>query len=93
VDRDFAAPKKNAEYLSCGHRFRGCQDKRRCRASDQRVAGWIVHMEFERSWVDCRICGDVHVEPLGWLAKNPRYSKRFALHMGKLCRSMINTAA
>jgi len=34
----------------------------------------------------------VHVERLDWLAKNPRYTERFALHVGNLCRSMTNTA-
>lgn len=32
------------------------------------------------------------VERLDWLAKNPRYTKRFALHVGKLCREMTNKA-
>jgi len=34
----------------------------------------------------------VHVERLDWLAKNPRYTERFALHVGHLCRSMTNKA-
>jgi hypothetical protein len=32
----------------------------------------------------------VFVEQLDWLARNPRYTKRFALHVGKLCRDMTN---
>jgi len=32
----------------------------------------------------------VHVEHLDWLATNPRYTQRFALHVGKLCQSMPN---
>jgi len=32
----------------------------------------------------------VHVEHLDWLAKNPRYTQRFAIHVGKLCRDMPN---
>ena len=32
------------------------------------------------------------VEPLDWLATNPRYTRRFALHVGRLCRDMPNTA-
>ena len=28
----------------------------------------------------------------GWLAKNPRYTQRFALQVGKLCRDMPNKA-
>jgi len=34
----------------------------------------------------------VHVEKLDWLAKNPRYTQRFAMHVGKLCRDMSNKA-
>ena len=32
----------------------------------------------------------MHVEHLDWLAKNPRYTQRFAMHVGKLCREMPN---
>jgi len=32
----------------------------------------------------------VHVEHLDWLAKNPRYTQRFAMQVGKLCRDMPN---
>lgn len=32
------------------------------------------------------------VERLDWLAKNPRYTRRYALHVGKLCREMTNKA-
>lgn len=34
----------------------------------------------------------MHVERLDWLANNPRYTERFALHVGNLCRSMTNKA-
>lgn len=34
----------------------------------------------------------MHVERLDWLAKNPRYTQRFAMHVGKLCRDMSNKA-
>ena len=34
----------------------------------------------------------MHVEKLDWLAKNPRYTQRFAMHVGKLCRDMPNKA-
>lgn len=32
------------------------------------------------------------VEQLDWLAKNPRYTERFAMHVGALCREMTNKA-
>ncbi len=49
-------------------------------------------LEFERWRVHCPRCGGVHVEHLDWLAKNPRYTQRFAMHVGKLCRDMPNKA-
>lgn len=59
---------------------------------DLRVAGWVVYLEFERWRVRCSGCGGVHVERLDWLAQNPRYTERFALHVGRLCTSMGNKA-
>ena len=37
--------------------------------------------------VACRRCGGVKREQLDWLAANPHYTKRFALYVGKQCRS------
>ena len=34
----------------------------------------------------------MHVEHLDWLANNPRYTQRFATHVGRLCRDMPNKA-
>jgi len=34
----------------------------------------------------------VYVERLDWLAQNPRFTQRFAMHVGALCREMTNTA-
>jgi len=34
----------------------------------------------------------VFVERLDWLAQNPRYTQRFAMHVGALCREMTNKA-
>ncbi len=34
----------------------------------------------------------MHVEALDWLAHNPRYTQRFAMHVGRLCRDMPNKA-
>ncbi len=77
---------------NCGHRCRSRYDQRLCRARDVRVVGWFLHVEFERWRVNCPGCRGVHVERLDWLAKNPRYTGRFALHVGNLCRSMTNKA-
>ena len=56
------------------------------------VAGWRIYLEFERWRVKCPVCDGVHVESLDWLAKNPRYTRRYAMHVGKLCRDMTNKA-
>ncbi len=56
------------------------------------MAGWRIFVEFERWRVKCPRCCGVHVEQLDWLAQNPRYPQRFAMHVGKLCRDMPNKA-
>lgn len=45
-----------------------------------------IYLEFELRRVACRHCGGVKRERLDWLAANPRYTKRFALYVGKQCR-------
>jgi transposase len=76
----------------CGHRCRSRYDKRTQRVRDLAVAGFRIYLEFERWRVRCPECRGVHVEHLDWLAKNPRYTQRFALQVGKLCRDMPNKA-
>jgi transposase len=56
------------------------------------VAGWRVYVEFERWRVYCPRCRAVLVEHLDWLAENPRYTQRYAMHVGALCREMSNKA-
>ncbi len=34
----------------------------------------------------------MYVERLDWLAKNPRFTQRYAMHVGGLCREMTNKA-
>lgn len=46
-----------------------------------------IYLEFDLRRVACRHCGGVKRERLEWLAANPRYTKRFALYVGKQCRS------
>ena len=55
---------------------------------DLSVVGWRIYVEFERWRVKCPKCVSVHVEHLDWLAENPRYTQRFAMHVGGLCRDM-----
>jgi transposase len=59
---------------------------------DLGIAEWRIYLEFKRWRVWCPRCRGVFVEQLDWLAKNPRYTQRFALHVGKLCRDMTNKA-
>jgi len=56
------------------------------------VAGWRIWLEFDRWRVHCPQCRAVFVERLDWLARNPRYTQRFAMHVGALCREMTNQA-
>jgi transposase len=43
-------------------------------------------LEVEIRRIDCKRCGKVKQEKLGWLADNPFYSKRFAFFVGRRCR-------
>lgn len=56
------------------------------------IAEWRIHLEFQRWRVWCPRCRGVFVEQVDWLAKNPRYTRRFAPHVGKLRREMPNIA-
>jgi transposase len=47
----------------------------------------VIYLELEVRRVECRTCGRVKQERLDWLAANPHYTKRFALYVGKQCRS------
>ncbi|HEU4585131.1 MAG TPA: transposase, partial [Gemmatimonadaceae bacterium] len=46
-----------------------------------------VYLDFELRRVKCRSCGSVKRERLDWLAANPHYTRRFALYVGKQCRT------
>lgn len=50
-----------------------------------------IYLEFDLRRVACRVCGRVKQERLDWLAANPHYTKRFALYVGKQCRSSTIT--
>ena len=45
-----------------------------------------ILLELEVRRVRCRRCGTVKRERLDFLADNPRYTKRFAVHVGRRCR-------
>jgi transposase len=46
-----------------------------------------IYLEFDLRRVACWHCGGVKRERVDWLAANPHYTKRFALYVGKQCRS------
>jgi len=46
-----------------------------------------LYLELEVRRVACRSCGAVKRERLDFLADNPRYTKRFALYVGRRCRT------
>ena len=56
------------------------------------VLGWRIYLQFEQRRILCRNCGGIKVEYLDWLAKNPRYTRRFAQQIGELCQEMSNKA-
>ena len=62
------------------------------RVRDLAVTEWRIYLEFERWRVLCPKCNAVFIERLDWLAKNPRYTKRYAMRVGELCRDMTNKA-
>ena len=56
-------------------------------ARDLGAGGFRITLEFERVRVSCPD-GGIHLEYLDGLARNPRYTARYALHVGALCRTM-----
>ncbi len=62
-------------------------DRRPCRVRDLPCGALRIYLEFDLRRVNCRRCGGVKRERLDWLAANPHYTKRFALYVGKQCRS------
>lgn len=64
----------------------------RCQVRDLSAGGFRIYLEFDRWRVNCPMCRSVRVERLDCLAKNPRYTQRFAMHAGEMCRHMTNKA-
>jgi len=46
-----------------------------------------IYLEFEVRRLDCRSCGNVKRERLGFLADNTHYTERFAYYVGRRCAS------
>lgn len=77
---------------SCGTRSRTFYDRATRRVRDTDAVGWRLYLAFEQRRIACPCCRGVKVERLDWLAKNPRYTHRFAQQVGALCRDMSNKA-
>lgn len=50
-----------------------------------------IYVELEVRRVQCSICGKVKTERLEWLAKHPHFTRRFAMHVGRMCREQSLT--
>ena len=90
--RRLSPAKKTAVCSGCGTRHRAFYDRQTRRVRDTDAAGWRIYLAFEQRRVACSRCQGVKVERLDWLAQNPRYTQRFAQHVGTLCRDMSNKA-
>jgi transposase len=53
---------------------------------DLACGAFRIILELEVRRIECRRCGSVKRERLDFLADNPRYTKRFAHHVGQRCR-------
>ena len=86
----YGAEKKTTSCSPCGHRYRGRYDAHTCRARDLSAGGVRIYVQFERWRGHGPKRRGVYVERLDSLAKNPRFTQRFAMHVGALCREMTN---
>lgn len=72
----------------CGTVHRTFYDRRTRQARDLSAGGRRVYLEFEVRRVDCRVCGSVKQEQLSFLSSNSKFTRRLALAVGGLCRTM-----
>jgi transposase len=70
----------------CGTGHRSFYDQAPRRVRDLDCGGRRVHLEFPVRRVSCRVCQAVKRERLDWLADNPRFTRRFAVRVGRHCR-------
>ena len=81
------ASKKTARCGCCGKRTDRIYDKRWRRARDLGCGDREVYLDFEMRRVNCKTCG-VKNEKLDFLSDNTKYTLRFAMQIGGLCRAM-----
>jgi transposase len=72
---------------ACGKVCRSLYDKRWRRARDLSCGDREVYLDFQMRRVKCKTCG-VTNEKLDFLAANTKYTLRFAMQIGGLCRAM-----
>src|SRR5665811_1971674 len=71
----------------CGKICRSVYDSRWRRARDLKSGDREVYVDFEMRRVACKACG-VKNEKLAFLSSNTKYTLRFAMQIGGLCRVM-----
>jgi transposase len=74
----------------CGKVCRSGYDKRWRRARDLGCGDREVYLDFHMHRVTCADCG-VKNEKLAFLSDNTKYTLRFAMQIGGLCRAMTIT--
>lgn len=67
--------------------LRNYYDHRTRRVRDLSCGHLRIYLELELRRVDCPTCGGVKTERLEWLAQNSRYTRRFAMLVGRRCRT------
>src|SRR5215813_4122764 len=72
---------------SCTRVQGGWYDRRTRWVRDLPCGDTRVYLEFEVRRILCRNCRKVKREQLAFLADNPFYTKRFAYHVGRRCRT------
>jgi transposase len=65
----------------------GWYDRQTRRVRDLSCGDTRIYLALEVRRVCCRHCGKVKRERLDFLADNPLYTKRFAYHVGRRCRT------
>jgi transposase len=78
---------KPARCGGCGIRTDRLYDKRWRRARDLGCGDREVYLDFEMRRVNCKTCG-VKNEKLDFLSENTKYTLRFVMQTGGLCRAM-----
>jgi transposase len=82
-----ATPPKKTCCGACGQARPTFYDKRTRRVRDLSCGERRVYLVFPIRRVFCPRCGGVKRERLDWLADNPRFTRRFALLVGRRCRA------